>query len=121
MQGIFINGMRPKFKKDVVAYVEGVNLFLEHGGDPEAIQQLEALYRTRSLPKDSKVIMPQDPFGLVIEATSMFGNEFDGSLAKATRTGLHGPFSIVGPDPRTSRKWYLTIKYNTDTHEWEVK
>ncbi len=106
MQGIYINGVRPKFKKDVKAYVAGINLFLEHGGDPEAIAALPAA---------------RDPFGLVIEATSMFGNEFDGSLARAIREGQHGPFNIVGPIPSKSRKWYLTITYNTTSHEWEVK
>ncbi len=87
MQGVFINGQRPKFKKDVATYIdEG-----------------------------------QDPQGLVIEATSIFGNEFGGSLTDARKQSQNGPFYIVGPDPHTSRKWYLTIKYNTSKNEWEVK
>lgn len=52
-----------------------------------------------------------DPFSVVIEATSMFGNEFDGSLHKALEEEQHGPFYLVGPDPRTSRKWYANLEY----------
>ena len=116
MQGIFINGMRPKFKKNVKEYVEGVNLFQEHGGDPGAIGALEA-----AASEDPSLVVPQDPYGLAIEATSLFGNEFDGSLREAMRKSEHGPFYIVGPDPHTNRKWYLTINYNTTSHQWEVK
>lgn len=116
MQGIFINGERPKFKKDVKTYVEGVNLYNEHGGDDGAIGALETAAQ-----EDSSLVAPEDPYGLVIEATSIFGNEFDGSLAEAMRTANHGPFSIVGPDPHTSRKWYLTLRYIRTSHEWTVK
>ncbi len=128
MQGIFINGSRPKFKKDVKAYVEGINLWNEHGGDPGAIKTLKSTAQ-----EDPSLVTPQDPYGLVVEATSVFGNEFDGSLAEAERQIRNGKegfvpslpadvrFYIVGPDPRTSRKWYLTIKYNTANHEWGVE
>lgn len=69
----------------------------------------------------------------------MFGNEFDGSLAKAmdcrdrdckdyvdpgeSRDHIHkhpGPFYIVGPDPYTSRKWYGKLEYNTENNEWRL-
>ena len=116
MQGIFINGMRPKFKKDVKTYIDGVNLWQEHGGDPEAISAL----RSEGVLIENGV-RPEDPYGLVIEATSLFGNEFDGSLAQAIREDREGPYYIVGPDPHTNRKWYLTITYNRNKHEWEVK
>ena len=90
MQGIYINGVRPTFKKDVKTYIEE----------------------------------GQDLAGIMIEATSMFGNEFDGSLASAL-TSDHpnrtGPFYIVGPDPHTDRKWYLTLSYNANKSQWEVK
>ena len=116
MQGVFINGSRPKFKKDVAAYIDGVNLWNEHGGDPEAISALQS--ETVLIENG---VRPEDPYGLVIEATSLFGNEFDGSLAEASKESQYGPYYIVGPDPYTSRKWYLTITYNRDKHEWEVK
>lgn len=40
-----------------------------------------------------------------LEATSMFGNEYDGPL----RTAPDGVYTFVGPDPYTSRKFYGTI------------
>lgn len=116
MQGVFINGARPKFKKEVKEYVDGVNLFNDHGGEIDAIGALESAAQD----DPSNNISPQDPYGLVIEATSMFGNEFDGSLAKAIKEGAHGPFYIVGPDPNTSRKWYLNLRY-TDKKGWRVE
>ena len=105
MQGIYINGERPKFKKDVKTYIDGVNLWAVNDNDPELIGTFPDM---------------QDPEGLVIEATSLFGNEFDGSLTEAQRTGQHGPFYIVGPDPHTDRKWYLNLWYSHD-EEWKVK
>jgi len=64
-----------------------------------------------------------DPYSVVIEATSVFGNEFDGSLAKAlaSQPPVHGPFTFVGPDPYTSRKFYGTIHYNSISNKWVVK
>ena len=70
MQGIFINGERPRSKKqikDVVAV------------DPHCVLRLEA--------------------------TSLFGNEYDGTLNNAP----DGQYTFVGPDPYTSRKFYGTI------------
>ncbi len=93
-QGIFINGSRPKSKKQIKEYVD--NLYVE-GTDTT------------------------DPFGIVIERTSMFGNEFDGSLARAERLDNLGPFYFVGPDPRTSRKFYGTIEFNKKKERWVVK
>lgn len=90
-QGIFIHGRRPKSKKEIKEYVN--NLYI----DPTT-----------------------DPFGLVIEATSMFGNEFDGSLAEALRIGNHGPFTFVGPDPYNNRKFYGTLKYDSAKSKWVV-
>lgn len=62
-----------------------------------------------------------DPFSVVIEATSLFGNEFDGSLAMAVRQNHRGPFYLVGPDPRNSRKWYANLTYNTEDEKWVLK
>lgn len=102
-QGVYINGARPKTKKALKEQVEGINLFLAHGGDPESPPEVK------------------DPYSVVIEATSLFGNEFDGSLAEALRTSQYGPFYIVGPDPYNSRKWYANLTYDTDKHKWIVK
>jgi hypothetical protein len=44
--------------------------------------------------------------GLVrLEATSIFGNEYDGSLSDAPI----GEYVFVGPDPHTSRVFFGTI------------
>ena len=91
MQGVFINGSRPKFKKNLKEQVDQIN---DHQGDA---------------------------YSVVIEATSVFGNEFDGSLRKAQKEGKHGPFYIVGPDPRTSRKWYATLSFVPESNRWEIK
>ena len=40
-----------------------------------------------------------------LEATSLFGGEYDGPLLAAPP----GVYYIVGPDPYTSRKWYGQI------------
>ena len=69
MQGIFVNGRRPKSKKEV------------------------------------KEAVAANPLRVRIEATSVFGNEYDGVLTSAP----NGSYTFVGPDPHTSRKFYGTI------------
>jgi hypothetical protein len=69
MQGLFIDGERPKSKKAV----------------KEAIAAGVATVR--------------------VEATSWFGNEYDGNLAYAP----DGAIAFVGPDPFTKRNFYGTI------------
>jgi len=59
-----------------------------------------------------------DDYAVVMEATSLFGNEYDGSLANAPRSTK---FAVVGPDPHTSRKWYATVSFNQTKNQWEVK
>ena len=46
-----------------------------------------------------------------LEATSMFGNEYDGDLYSAP----DGTDYVGGPDPYKNRKWYATIKKSGDT------
>ena len=99
MQGTFVHGSRPKTKKELKETVKGI-----YEIDPE--------------PGSSHI---HDPYCVVIEATSIFGNEFDGSLAQAEKEDRLGPFYVVGPDPSTSRKWYAEVKFNRSTNRWEVK
>ena len=87
MQGLFINGRRPKSKKEVKELVAKFN-----EGDKEA------------------------GYSLVIEATSIFGNEYDGSLASAP-TGEK--ITFVGPDPHNSRKFYGSLTY--EKGKWLVR
>tara|TARA_Y100000310_G_scaffold288873_1_gene314914 strand:+ start:923 stop:1165 length:243 start_codon:yes stop_codon:yes gene_type:complete len=45
---------------------------------------------------------------VVLEATSIFGNEYDGLVSKAPT----GSYVVVVPDPYRSRKWYAKITVN---------
>lgn len=82
---------------------------------------MQGIFIHGSRPKTKKAFKEQvesinnggDPWSVVIEATSMFGNEFDGSLAKAKVEEKFGTFYIVGPDPYKERKWYATLEYVT--------
>lgn len=73
MQGIFVQGQRPKSKKAVKEAVAAGNT-------------------------------------VRLEATSLFGNEYDGDIADAP----DGDYTFVGPDPYTSRKFYGTVKVRGD-------
>lgn len=44
--------------------------------------------------------------GVQLEATSFFGDEYDGYLLDAPA----GTYTVVGPDPHTKRNWYATIE-----------
>jgi len=45
-----------------------------------------------------------------IEATSIFGNEYDGPVDEAP----DGEYYLVGPDPYTKRTWYGTLTVKGD-------
>ncbi len=45
-----------------------------------------------------------------LEATSIFGDEYGGPLSDAPM----GTYTVVGPDPHTSRKWYANIIVQRD-------
>jgi hypothetical protein len=51
------------------------------------------------------------PAAVSLEATSVFGNEYDGPLDLAP----DGTYTVVGPDPYTSRRWYANIKKTGDS------
>lgn len=55
--------------------------------------------------KAVKEAIAADPSRVRLEATSWFGDEFDGPVSDAP----DGRYSFVGPDPHTSRKFYGTI------------
>lgn len=106
MQGVFVFGSRPPTKKALILQVEEINHRLSSANDKNPL---------------GNPLVGADPYSVVIEATSMIGNEFDGSLGEALRTNNHGPFYIVGPDPRESRKWYATLTFDPEKNEWQVK
>lgn len=73
MQGIWINGSRPKSKKAI-----------------------------------KEALIAGDEVAL--EATSVFGNEYDGLVTDAP----DGNYTIVGPDPYTKRNFYGTVTVRGD-------
>lgn len=81
MQGIYIHGSRPKSKKQIKEAVK-------EAGQEGAF----ALHSIR------------------LEATSIFGNEYDGPLDQAPL----GDYYFVGPDPYTKRNFYGRITVHAD-------
>lgn len=55
--------------------------------------------------KELKEAIQTNPDDVSLEATSMFGNEYSGSISNAP----DGKYYVVGPDPQVSRKWYAQI------------
>jgi hypothetical protein len=55
--------------------------------------------------KALKEAIAQEPGDVTLEATSLFGNDYAGSLA----TAPSGEYYVVGPCPHTKRSWYRTI------------
>lgn len=104
MQGVFLHGSRPQTKKTLKEVVEAVEVVKTATPAEEQPQKGEG--------------HQHDGYCVVLEATSMFGNEYDGSLENAPKASA---FYVVGPDPRTSRKWYATIYFNDKKGRWEVK
>lgn len=60
--------------------------------------------------KQVRELAAADPSLVLIEATSMFGNEYNGSLAGAPDGEIH----FVGPCPYTKRNFYGTITKRGD-------
>ncbi len=96
-QGLFINGRRPKSKKEVKELVAS---YYDPPGDP-----------------GSPAAYPNPLNQLCIEATSMFGKEYDGPLSENL---LNNPITFVGPDPYNSRKFYGRIEWNVKKGRWIV-
>lgn len=58
-----------------------------------------------------------DPSGVYLQATSIFGNEYGGPLSSAPL----GRFSVVGPDPKLKRSWFATISWSEKKNAWVVR
>lgn len=63
-------------------------------------------------PKSKKAVKEAIAAGelVTVEATSMFGNEYDGPVAEAPP----GTITFVGPDPYRDRRFYGTITVSAD-------
>ena len=94
-QGLFLDNRRPKSKKEVREFVRDSYQLTPEGDDPAT-----SLMHLR------------------IEATSMFGNEFDGPLSANRK---ENPITFVGPDPYSDRKFYGRIEYSQKKERWIVQ
>lgn len=61
--------------------------------------------------KAVKEAVAANPASVSLEATSFFGNEYDGPITGAP----DGRYSFVGPNPHTSRKFYGTLTVSAGT------
>jgi hypothetical protein len=69
---------------------------------------MQGIYVSFKRPASKKAIkeaIAANPASVALEATSIFGNEYDGVITNAP----DGSYTFVGPDPHTSRKFYGTI------------
>ena len=69
---------------------------------------MQGIFVNHARPKSKKAVkeaIAADPSRVSLEATSMFGNEYDGPISEAPR----GSYSFVGPDPYRKRSFYGTI------------
>ena len=69
--------------------------------------------------KEVREILADDPRRVHIEATSAFGNEYDG---RASELGPHDKtVYFVGPDPYKDRRFYGSIAFDDKTGKPVVK
>jgi hypothetical protein len=70
---------------------------------------MQGVYVNNQRPASKKAVkeaIAADPSAVVLEATSLFGNEFGGPVDMAP----DGSYNFVGPDPYNKRNFYGTIK-----------
>ena len=70
---------------------------------------MQGIFIDNRRPKSKKEIretIETDPSRVCVEATSMFGNEFDGSVENLA---IGSKVLFVGPDPYTKRAFYGSI------------
>jgi hypothetical protein len=74
---------------------------------------MQGIFVKYARPKSKKQIretVADAPGSVSIEATSLFGNEYDGPVSEAPP----GAYHFVGPDPYTKRNFYGTITVKPD-------
>lgn len=70
---------------------------------------MQGLFISYRRPKSKKEVIETvktHPETVSLEATSLFGNEYDGPITDMPENKL---VSVVGPDPYTKRNFYLSI------------
>ena len=73
-------------------------------------------YRRPKSKKEIKEAVDQNK-KVIIEATSVFGNEYEGLLSEMPQTNT---VTFCGPDPHSVRRFYGTIKWNAKKGAWVV-
>lgn len=69
---------------------------------------MQGIFVNHERPASKKAVkeaVAVDPSKVALEATSLFGKEYDGPLSEAP----DGKYYFVGPDPYRSRKFYGTV------------
>jgi hypothetical protein len=70
---------------------------------------MQGIFIRHSRPASKKAVreaIAADPASVTIEATSLFGNEYDGPVDEMPE----GKVLFVGPDPYTKRNFYGSIE-----------
>jgi hypothetical protein len=82
---------------------------------------MQGIYIKSQRPKSKKAIKEAiqiDPNQISVEATSVFGDEYDGRLGDMPKDKK---VSFVGPDPYSKRNFYGTIEWSQKKNAWTVK
>lgn len=83
----------------------------EQHGDPLVVFVRPA---TKKALREAVKAAPRDVF---LEETSHFENEYEGWLSEAPE----GRYSVVGPEPARSRKWFAAIRWSEAKDGWLVE
>jgi hypothetical protein len=75
------------------------------------MQGIYVNYRRPKSKKDVIAAVKADPSKVSLEATSLFGNEYDGPI---TEMPIGKMATVVGPDPYLARNFYLNITRKED-------
>ena len=74
----------------------------------------QGIFVKYSRPKSKKAVIEAikaNPSDVVLEATSFFGNEYDGPITQMPEDKM---VFVVGPDPYKARNFYLNITRRGD-------
>jgi len=75
------------------------------------VQGIYVNYRRPKSKKEVVAAVKANPSKVSLEATSLFGNEYDGPI---TEMPVDKMVYVVGPDPYTARNFYLNLTRKED-------